>query len=134
MKTLTTFLAASVLLAAPALACEAHVAEIRAAAPAVSAAIREQGALDARYRFAMEELFWIEEELYYEGEYAGWQEEMSYYEAEAAAAQKAYQEKQGAWSASGAVLEAAIAAHQAACGANARTAAVLSEFDITLNP
>lgn len=134
MKTLTFVLVAGAVLAAPtAQACDIGVAAIEAAAPAAAQAYADHANLHERYTAAYTNLIFLEEELFYEGNYDGWEVDYQYHQDLMSLAERDAEARQPEWDRAIHALQISVEAHEAACGTNARAAGLLAKHGLTLS-
>ncbi|MFN4184370.1 MAG: hypothetical protein ACK4M6_06255 [Hyphomonas sp.] len=126
--------AMAALIAAPAaFACESYVADVNKAGLAVKSANNERFAVQTRFQDAEAERSVLRQEIDTKGNTAERQKEIDFFKAEIRAAELQWTERQPEWDAAEAELMTAIAAHEGACGANARTGVLIEALGLKLN-
>ena len=122
------------LLAAPAaLACESYVADVERTGLAVKSAVNERRAIQTRFDEADFERARLREEIEDTGPSAGLEAEIDFYAAEMRKAEADWQARTPDWEAAEAELLTAVAAHEGACGAEARTDELMEAFGLRLS-
>lgn len=129
---LVTGLMASLLLAPAALACDSHVAEVENTALAVKNVMTERRAVQTRFDEADFQRARLREEAEARGNPDAFRDDIDRYAAEMRTAETSWLERTPGWEAAEAELLKAVAAHEGACGANARTRELMDSYGLKL--
>lgn len=133
MKHLIAFLMTALLAAPAALACESYVADVEKAGLAVKSAMAERRAVQTRFDEADFQRARLREEAEARGNPDAFQDDIDFFSAEIRKAEADWMGRTPAWEAAEAELLTAVAAHEGACGANARTRALMDSFGLKLS-
>ncbi|PKP80685.1 MAG: hypothetical protein CVT79_13770 [Alphaproteobacteria bacterium HGW-Alphaproteobacteria-18] len=133
MKLIIACAMAALTLTPAAFACESYVADVNKAGLAVKSANNERMAVQIRFEEAEAERGLVRREIDTKGNTPERQKEIDFFRAEIRAAELQWTERQPEWDAAEAELMTAIAAHEGACGANARTGVLIEALGLKLN-
>ncbi|OZB14632.1 MAG: hypothetical protein B7X53_13410 [Hyphomonas sp. 34-62-18] len=133
MKLIIACALAALTLTPAAFACESYVADVNKAGLAVKAANNERMAVQTRFEVAEKERGLLRQEIDTKGNTPERQAEIDHFRAEIRKAELAWTDRQPEWDAAEAELMTAIEAHEGACGANARTGALMEALGLKLN-
>lgn len=133
MKLLIACAMATLLTAPAAFACESYVADLNKAGLAVKSANNERLAVQTRFEEAEKERAFVRKEIDTKGNTPERQAEIDFFREEIRGAELQWTERQPEWDAAEAELVTAIAAHEGACGANARTGVLMEALGLKLN-
>ena len=126
--------AMAALIAAPAaFACESYVADVNKAGLAVKSANNERMAVQTQFEDGEARRSELRREIDAQGNTPARQAELDGYKAAIRKAELAWTDRQPEWDAAEAELMTAIDAHEGACGANARTGALIEALGLKLN-
>ncbi len=132
MKSLIVCLVASLLAAPAAVACDAYVADVEKAGLAVKSAMAERRAVQTRFDEAEFQRDRLREEAEARGTPQAFEDDIDFYSAEIRKAEADWMARTPDWEAAEAELLTALAAHEGACGANARTAELMDSYGLKL--
>jgi|GEM_PF-3135179 len=133
MKLIIACALAALTLTPAAFACESYVADVNKAGLAVKAANNERMAVQTRFEEAEKERGLVRKEIDTKGNTPERQAEIDFFRAEIRKAELDWTDRQPEWDAAEAELVTAIDAHEGACGANARTGALMEALGLKLN-
>lgn len=133
MKPVLATLAAVLVLTPAAFACDSYAGDVNRAGLAMKAANNERLAIQTRFEDADYRRAEIRLQIDTQGNTPARQAELDAYRAAIRSAELAWNDRQPEWDAAEAELMTAVAAHEGACGAAARTGVLLRELGLTLN-
>lgn len=132
MKSLIACLVASLLAAPAAFACDSYVVDVEKAGLAVKSAMAERRAVQTRFDEAEFQRDRLREEAEARGNPQAFEDDIDFYAAEIRKAEADWMERTPDWEATEAELLTAVAAHEGACGAKARTRELMDSYGLKL--
>lgn len=132
MRVAIACLMAGMLAAPVAFACDSHVADVEAAGMAVKSAVAERRTVQTSFDEAGVERERLRREIRELGVTPEREAEVERYSAQIRKAEADWSARTPDWEAAEAALVTAITAHEAACGAEARTQSLLDELGLKI--
>lgn len=132
MKPVLATLTAVLVLTPASFACDSYAGDVHRAGLAMKAANNERLAIQTQFEDADYRRAEIRQQIDTQGNTPARQAELDAYRAAIRNAELAWSDRQPEWDAAEAELMTAVAAHEGACGATARTGVLMRELGLTL--